>query len=215
MQRAEDPPPLLDYSMPALRRLLAGLGNWITIADASRSKSAFCFPIEFPPLQSFSLAIKARILSTIAPDASIKAREHESALIIYGRRTFLTCHQNCFFTTLDRCRSALQEKDVTSSTLKACMKRTSNLSFQSVVQQLITSRCGVCYYSESRVRQKFVCWKLSGIPGLQERRIIGNMRLLVDHAPPRVQAVCFKAGWNGWVADCRMRTLLTQQGKSI
>ena len=186
MQLAEDPSTLLDYSMTALRLLLAGPGNWITIADASHLKSAFCFPIEFTPLQSLSLAIKARILATIAPDASIKARELEHALITYGRRTFPTWHQNCFFTTLDRCRSTLQEKDITSSTVKACMKHTGNLSFQNVARQMITSRYGVCYYSESRVRQKLVCWKLSGIPGLQERRIIGNMRLLADHAPPRV-----------------------------
>ena len=215
MQLGEDPPSLVEDTMSALRLLLSGPGSWITLADASHLKRSYHFPLEFSSLVSLSLACKARVLGTIARDSSSKAKQLQEALITHGRRPFPMWHRQCFFSVLARSECVLQEHGITPPAILRQTGRKGNLSFHSGALQLITQKCEATYYAESRVRPKCSCWKLSGIPGVVERRIVSNMRFLADNAPPRVSVVYFKAVWNGWVTDTRMRSLYMQQGHSI
>ena len=71
------------------------------------------------------------------------------------------------------------------------------------------------YYPEARIRSHLKRWRLPGVPGILERRILSNFRLLSEWCAPRVLAVYFKVIWNAWVTDGRMRTLLEKQGHTV
>ena len=64
------------------------------------------------------------------------------------------------------------------------------------------------YYPEARLRQKMVRWKLIGVPGILERRVLKVYSLLEKRCAPEVLAAYYRALWNGWVTDARFRTLL-------
>ena len=71
------------------------------------------------------------------------------------------------------------------------------------------------YFAEARLRQKLAPWKLQGIPGCLERKVLRNLDFLQGKVPPRVMAVYFRSIWGGWATDCRMRSLLRSQDRTL
>ena len=214
MQLAEDPDVLDDYNKKALRLIMRGPGNWITVSDAVHLSSSFSFPLNFLRLENLSMACKMRVAYTVAKDCVGQMKKLEETLITYGRRPFPSWHRMCFFCTLGR-----QLLQIESLGISAEYKRpvrgssTPQRQFdQARAMSLIEKKTGAPYYCEARIRQKLQYWKLQGIPGHLDRGVLHNFQLLAQQCPPRILAVYFKAIWNGWVTDSRLRSLLESQG---
>lgn len=195
----------------ALRRLAPGPGGWVTLNDLTNLTSAYSFPLEFPDLRWVADAAKLRVIDGLARDCQKKARELEEYQTTYFRRPFGRWHQRAYFTILSKLETSLSERGITRTEVRrVCASDKS--SFQSAAERLIKKKFSSTYYAESRLRQKMLRWKLDGVPGILERRVLRNFETLRAWCAPRVMAAYFRTLWNGWATSRRMRTMAGRDG---
>ena len=213
MQLEDAPSNLEEVFSKVLRLLAPGPGNWATTADLVHLKSSYFFPAAFMDPRWEALACKARVIQSVAPDCHAKAKELEALQVNNFRRPFGQWHKNSYFQVLARTSDMLSQRNICSLTISS--KVVAGKSFQQVARTMIEKNFQATYYSEARIRSHLTKWRLQGIPGQLDRRVALNMKLLSSWCAPRVQIVYFKAIWNRWTTDARMRTLLEKQGKGI
>ena len=163
------------------------------------------------------LAAMVRVVHTIAPDCHDMARELEELRIRIRVRPFGNWHGQSFFESLASADSYLREHGIKRHRVLLNLQQRSlpATAFQKVAEENILQKLQTPYYPEARLRQKLDRWKLAGIPGILERRTLSNCMLLKEFCAPRVVSAYFKALWNGWVTDARMRSLFATQGRDL
>eukprot|EP00973_Karenia_brevis_P025378 3501560-Karenia_brevis.AAC.1 len=80
---------------------------------------------------------------------------------------------------------------------------------------LIKKKTSLPYSPDSRLRQKLAVWKLRGIPGINERRVLNAFSILRRNGAPRLMSSYLRTLFNGWATDRRFRSLLVKSGQQI
>eukprot|EP00973_Karenia_brevis_P077467 10763333-Karenia_brevis.AAC.1 len=153
------------------------------------------------------MAAKLRVIEKVAPDCAKKVHDLECCHISQRRRPFGEWHQQSYFQILHTLEAELSRHGITRALIRRTCCTPGNVSFQFVAERIIRERLGQPYYPESRLRHKLVGWRLRGVPGIIERRILRAFQLLRSRCPPRVMAIYLRTIWNGWVTDRRMKNL--------
>ena len=216
MQLAANPDELQSLFVSALRRLAPGPGNWVTVNDLVNLQH-FGFRSQYIDPQWTSLAAKLRVVHSVAQDCSERASQLEQLRAASRRLPFGDWHKRCFFQVLHEAEDSLRSCGVTRQGVILHLPRVgaSVADFQKVAQTLIAKALSKPYYPEARLRQKMSKWKLDGVPGLLEREVQRNFTLFKTWCHPRVFACYYRALWNGWVTDGRMRSLRAAQSLEV
>ena len=133
----------------------------------------------------------------------------------YLRRPFGLWHNQSYFQVLAQCDATLSQNGITRKSIQAGGNQPTRFSFQRAALRLIEMKMTPIYYAEARIRGHLVRWRLDGIPGKLDRQVFSNLKMLSQCCHPRVHICYFKAVWNAWVTDGRMRTLLEKQGTIV
>ena len=170
----------------------------------------FGFRYSFVNPQWTSLAAKLRVIAFIAPDCRERSKDLEALRLRVRRRPFGKWHGQSFFEILATAQEYLQKNGITCQRVFDLLSQHKgpSASFQRAAEKLILKSLQRPYYPEARLRQKMVRWKLIGVPGILERRVLKVCSLLQERCAPKVLAAYFRALWNGWVTDARFRSLI-------
>ena len=203
------PDHLMDNFQKALVQLAPGPGSWVSRGDLCNLTS-FGFPCEFSDPRWTALAAKLRVVYTVATDCQQRRKEIEVLPLEMGRRPFPSWHRKCYFSVLAEAVDHCRLRGVTTQQIaKESASNQDALGFQSLAEQMISSKFADPYFQESRIRAKSVFWKFNILPGHLERRVVGRFRLLDARASPKVWFVYFRTLWNGWVTHDRMKQILS------
>ena len=164
--------------------------------------------MSFPDPRWTSLAAKMRVIRFVAQDCQARAQELVSLQGEYWQRPHGTWHYKCYFTILAAACEDLRKNGI-SNEVVAVHLRGKSMSFQAAAEGLIVTQYQDIFRVEGRLRAKLAVWKLNGVPGQQERRVLKNFQLLKASCQPRIVACYFRTLWNGWLTFRRMRTCPT------
>eukprot|EP00933_Yihiella_yeosuensis_P061336 TRINITY_DN6413_c1_g1_i1.p1 TRINITY_DN6413_c1_g1~~TRINITY_DN6413_c1_g1_i1.p1 ORF type:complete len:286 (-),score=23.24 TRINITY_DN6413_c1_g1_i1:312-1169(-) len=196
----------------AMRCLVPGPGNWISIGDLEQLKSAYRFPLEFQNLRYTNLAVKLRVIHDIVPDLRQKCRELELTQADSLRRPFGTWHYGSLFSALLDTVLFLESHGVTVSSVNAHVRSNVGVSFQTAARELIIQRVAPRYFPLARIRAKLVRWRLDCMGDLVDRRVLRNFAVISDWCHPKIFAAYLRTLWNGWPTERRMQSLFKAQG---
>ncbi len=157
------------------------------------------------------LVSKLRVIHSVTPDCTEKARELDILPLEHGRRPFKEWYQRNYFKTLAQTQVQLQQCGITVTKVREQCGPEGKISFQRAAETLIKKALAEPYYRDSRIRAKCFQWKFAVLPGHLERRVVSRLSLLRDRCPPRALAVYFRSLWNGWVCHERMKAILPKR----
>ena len=105
----------------ALRRLVAGPGNWIRPVDLQQLKAKFGLPFEFPSFAHMSWSSKLRILE-YEPQMNLGMQRCELASVlcesVLDRSSWNTWYNNSYALILFRAKAQLEQIGITSAVVR-------------------------------------------------------------------------------------------------
>lgn len=205
------------------RALVRGPGNWCTASDL-RMLHQFGLPHRFADMEAVSWAARLRVARWEALPGGLDSRGHARRLRLARARSEQVARigswprwfDGAYALNLEAAVHRYAGMGVTPRSLEDSVAGDVPRPWTLSVHQRVragfqrAARDALPLAAEgmmhARIERKLTRWDVDGFPRVRVRRFLRILPRIASSCPPRVAAAVWRAQWNGWTTQRRMRT---------